>query len=80
MADRNTIEFDDHGCYAKIGDYVEVIDHSGNLTGIRGIVYEVVHRGADIMDDRRYLRFGPHDAAHLYHDAMVRIVSKASDR
>jgi len=51
MADRNTIEFDDHGCYAKIGDYVEVIDHSGNLTGIRGIVYEVVHRGADIMDD-----------------------------
>ena len=80
MADYNTIVFNDHGSYAKIGDYVEVIDHRGSFTGIRGIVCEIQYRGTDPTDDRRYLRFGsPHDT-HFYHDATVRIVSKASDR
>ena len=80
MAEYNTIVFNDHGSHAKIGDYVEVIDHRGSFTGIRGIVCEIQYRDADIMDDRRYLRFAnPHDD-HFYHDATVRIVSKASDR
>ena len=53
MAEYNTIVFNDHGSHAKIGDYVEVIDHRGSFTGIRGIVCEIQHRGADLMDDRR---------------------------
>jgi len=80
MAEYNTIVFNDHGSYAKIGDYVEVIDHRGSGTGIRGIVCEIHHRGADILDDRRYLRLAGSDTSHFYHDMTVRIVSKASDR
>ncbi len=80
MGEYNTIVFNDHGSHAKIGDYVEVIDHRGAFTGTRGIVCEIHHRGADLMDDRRYLRLAGHGNTHFYHDATVRIVSKASDR
>jgi|TARA_B100000315_G_C14420075_1_gene515139 hypothetical protein len=80
MGEYNTTVFDDHGSYAKIGDYVEVIDHRGSFTGTRGIVCEIHHRGADLLDDRRYLRLAGHGNTHFYHDATVRIVSKASDR
>ena len=80
MAEYNTMVFNDHVSGAKIGDYVEVLDHQDRGTGIRGIVCEIQSRGADLMDDRRYLRLASPYDAHFYHDATVRIVSKASDR
>jgi len=78
MSSRNIIQYDDHGCFAKVGDVVEVVDDKGNKTGVFGIVTEIIFHGAEIMDDRRYLRLATERG--VYHDGLVRIISHASER
>ena len=78
MSPRNVIEYDDHGSFAKIGDVVEVVDSEGNQTGVFGIVTEILFRGAEYRDERRYLRLATERG--VYHDALVRIISHASER
>ena len=78
MSPRNIIEYDDHGSFAKVGDVVEVVDDAGNKTGIFGIVTEIIFRGTNYLDERRYLRLATERG--VYHDGLVRIISHASER
>ena len=62
-----------HGCFAAIGDLVELLNPMGNRVGVFGLVYAI--ETSDRIGPRRYLRI--HGQETRWRDSLVRIVSRA---
>ena len=64
-----------HGSWARVGDFVELINPAGERTGIRGLVYKI-ETVINFIRPRRYVWV--HGQNMRFRDSYVRIVSRGS--
>jgi len=69
----------DHGCYASVGDLVELINPMGQRTGIHGLVQSEEVRKAIVPKRILYVYWIGKDGPSLepYSDSFVRIISRS---
>jgi len=69
----------DHGCYACVGDLVELINPMGQRTGIHGLVQSEEVRKAIVPKRILYVYWIGNDGPNLepYSDSFVRIISRS---
>lgn len=65
-----------HGCNAKLGDYVCVLNAQGNRTNVYGIVYDIETKPS-IVGNKRFVWV--HGMPEAIKDSFVRIVSSVDD-
>mgnify|MGYP003627671778 CR=1 FL=1 len=73
MTNQDNRSENNHGCFAGIGDLVELLNPMGNRVGIFGLVYAI--ETSDRIGPRRYLRIQGQEGRTR--DALVRIISRA---